>query len=103
MANCPKCQSQIMLVENIETGANNLVKCANQKTEKKGNDFIEVGTCDFKISFKTKMHDLSVQDMQNLLNGQEVVIKDNNKMVLDLNEKYFTKITFTEKFKEEVF
>ena len=103
MANCPKCGEKIMLVKNTETNQPNAIKCANQKTEKKGNEFVEVGKCDFKINFKTKLHDLTIQDMQNLLNGQTVKIKDTNTMTLDLSEKYFTKIVFAEKFKEEEF
>ena len=103
MANCPKCGSSLSLAVNNETKKPTYVRCSKQKTEKNGASFNEVGECDFKIQFNTKMYSIDKNQMKELLSGKQVQIKDNNKLSLDLTSKYFTKIEFGEKYSEEAF
>jgi len=98
---CPKCDSAIKMVK--DEGVPVRVRCENQKTEKVGSEFNEVGSCDFKINFKSKLYSLSTDDMKALLAGKEIGIKDGNKMKLDVNERMFTKIEFVNTQTEEDF
>ena len=104
MAVCPLCDGKLKVVVKKDTGELHYLKCENQKTEKRGNKFVEVGKCRFKINFHTKLYNLNKEQMKKLLNGEKIKIKDDNLLVLDLyNLQHFTRIEFTEKFVEEDF
>ncbi|NOQ32515.1 MAG: hypothetical protein GQ570_15525 [Helicobacteraceae bacterium] len=103
MANCPVCKSKLKLVTKKETGALAYLRCENQKTEKQGTNFVEVGKCKFKINFKSKLYDLKRDDMKNLLAGEKIKIKDGNILSLDLEKEMFTDIEFVDKYSEEDF
>ncbi len=100
---CPLCQSKLKINTKKDTGDLAYIRCENQKTEKQGSDFVEVGKCKFKINFRTKMYSLDKLQMKELLNGSEIAIKDNNTLKLDLTSDMFTKIDFGEKYAEEDF
>lgn len=103
MANCPKCKAKLSLVKENETGKPQRIRCINQKTEKSGNDFKEVGSCDFKVNFSSKLYNIDVSQMKDLIAGKSINIKDNNTMTLDLSKKFFTNIEFGNKYAEEEF
>lgn len=78
--------------------------CSERKTEKRGNDFIDIG-CRFKIHFdQTKVfgEKLNTQDIKKLLNNETLVSRKGHKMTLDLtNQDFFTKIEFAPKKEDE--
>lgn len=96
MAICPICSSQLKKGENM-------VFCQNFKPKKIGNDFVNDGTCDFKINLKNKFFGaLSVEDVKNLLAMSKVKNKKGDSIELDLkNKEFYTKITFAEKKVED--
>jgi len=95
---CPVCQKGT-----IKRGEK-FAYCSERKTEKRGNDFIDIG-CPFKIYFdQTKVfgEKLTPADIKKLLNGETIVSRKGHKMTLDLeNKSYFTKIEFAEKKEDE--
>jgi len=103
MAECPICKSKLKIITKKESGDLAYIKCENQKTEKKGADFVEAGSCKFKINFKTKFYELDKSEMKNLLNNEKIGIKDGNFLKLDLKNEMFTSIDFIDKYEEEDF
>ena len=103
MANCPLCKSKLKIVTKKESGELAYIKCENQKTEKKGSEFVDVGSCKFKINFKTKLYKIDKSEMKNLLDGQKITINDGNILQLDLQNEMFTKIEFVDKYEEDDF
>jgi len=104
MANkCPICGGSLKIATKKEDGCPSYLRCADQKTEKNGKDFVEVGKCKFKINFNTKFYNLTKEEMKRLLNGADITIKDDNILKLDVKSKMFTKIEFTEKYIEDDF
>ena len=72
MFKCPKCDSDI--IDN-----NGFFKCENQKSEKKDNEWVEVGSCDFKV----------YKNAFSRFNGPEPTLED-IKEIYDNGEKIFT-------------
>ncbi len=103
MAECPLCKGKLKIIIKKESGDLAYIKCENQKTEKKGSDFIEVGSCKFKINFKTKFYQIDKIKMKELLDGCGIEIKDGNILKLDLSNEMFTKIEFVDKYEEDDF
>ena len=103
MANCPLCKSKLKIVTKKEDKSLAFIRCENQKTEKKGVEFVEVGSCKFKINFKTKLYKIDKNEMKNLLDGKDITIKDGNILKLDLSNEMFTKIDFVDKYEEDDF
>ena len=103
MAECPICKSKLKIITKKESGDLAYIKCENQKTEKKGADFVEAGSCKFKINFITKLYKIDKTEMKLLLDGKKIEIKDGNFLVLDLDNAMFTKIEFIDKYEEEDF
>ena len=103
MANCPKCGGKIMLKKSKD-GSLNMIRCANYEVEKQGENFVNKGTCDFRIPFKNKVFGtLTPDDMKKILSGDSVSNKNGDKMELDLKNQYFTKITFASAPEDEEF
>jgi len=103
MAECPICKGKLKVITKKESGDLAYIKCENQKTEKQGSNFVEVGKCKFKINFKTKYYQIDKVQMKNLLDGSEIEIKDGNLLKLDLENEMFTKIDFVDKYDEDDF
>jgi hypothetical protein len=102
MANCPKCKSALSLVKDSETGKPTRIRCTKQKTEKKGNEFIETGECDFRVAFKTKIYSIDIEQMKKLVANEKVEFKGGS-IELDLTNSFFTKVTLKDKYTEEEF
>lgn len=94
---CPICKSGMKMKKDGK-GEPHYIYCENYKPEKKGNEFINTGTCDFKIFFDQKKAfnmNLSITDMKKLVAGGELVNAKGDTLNLDVsNEKYFTKIEY---------
>lgn len=103
MADCPLCGKGLKIVTKVDGGELAYLKCAFQKTEKVGGAFKETGKCKFKINFKTKLYEISKDEMKQLLNLKEITIKDDNLLKLDLKNEMFTEIIFKDKYSEEDF
>lgn len=101
--NCPICNGALKINKRADNGELSYIRCEHQKTEKKGAEFVEVGKCKFKINFKTKLYTLNKESMKLLLGGEEIAIKDNNTLKMDINSDMFTTITFGDKYVEEDF
>ena len=95
---CPVCQKGT-----IKKGEK-FAYCSERKTEKRGDEFIDVG-CRFKIHFdqsKVFGEKLTPQDIKKLLAGETLISRKGHKMTLDLsNQKFFTKIEFAPKQEDE--
>lgn len=81
---CPKCGSAILVNKKMFKCSTNVYKDG------------EVTGCPFGIFRENKQLDLTLNEEQFklLIEGECVVGENGNSMVLDLNEKYFTKITY---------
>ena len=83
---CPKCK------EGSLKKGDKMVYCSNYKPTKKGDSWVNEGSCDFKIMYKNKIwgEDLTPADIKKLVEGGELTNKRGDKMKLDLNNEYFT-------------
>ena len=86
---CPKCGNGTLKMK-----AEKMVYCSEYKPAKKGEKWINEGTCDFKIPLKNKIwgEDLTGADIKKLLNNETITNKRGDTMILDLTSEYFTKI-----------
>jgi hypothetical protein len=90
---CPVCNKGTLKV------GDKLVYCSDRVVEKVGNDFIDKG-CLFKVNFDQKKvygDVLTPGDIKALVEGKTLTSKKGHSLVLDLNNTFFTKITFAEK------
>ena len=85
---CPKCKNGTL------KKGDKMVYCSNYKPTKKGDSWVNEGSCDFKIMYKNKIwgEDLTPADIKKLVDGGELVNKRGDKMKLDLGNEYFTVI-----------
>ncbi len=85
---CPKCKNGTL------KKGDKMVYCSNYKPTKKGDSWVNEGSCDFKIMYKNKLwgEDLTPADIKKLVDGGELVNKRGDKMKLDLGNEYFTVI-----------
>lgn len=85
---CPKCGKGTL------KKGDKMVYCSNYKPTKKGDSWINEGSCDFKIMYQNKIWgaDLTPGDIKKLIEGGELTNKRGDKMKLDLNNSYFTTI-----------
>ncbi len=91
---CPKCKKG-----NLKVKKDKMVYCENYKPHKneKG-EWINEGSCDFRILLDTKMYNITTADVKNLLEKGEIEIKtkkgDKAKLILDLNNEYNCRLEF---------
>ena len=94
---CPKCG------EGTLKKTEKMVKCSENKPVKRedgswGNE----GTCDFRITYSNKAFgSLAPGDIKSMVEGKTITNKRGDKMTLDLESEYFTKIEFAPKADEE--
>ena len=94
---CPICQSGMKMRKN-EDGKPSMVYCDGYKLEKENESFVNKGSCDFHINFRSKMFgEVTTEQMKTLLSSQKIVNKKGDMLELDLkNKEYFTKFTRAE-------
>ena len=98
MAKCPKCNGKLKKVEAM-------VFCENYKPIKnESGDWKNEGNCEFRIMFKNKIFGtLSGDDIKKMLSGGYAENKKGDKIFLDTQSQYFTKIEFAPKVEPEDF
>ncbi|MDR0467640.1 MAG: hypothetical protein LBG67_02180 [Campylobacteraceae bacterium] len=93
---CPLCEA---MLEVNDSG----VYCKKREIEERGTSFINVGDCDFHISFKSQAFkkQLSRADIKKLIKGKTITDTEGNKMSLDLSQDngFYTYIEFAKKVK----
>ena len=86
---CPKCK-----IGTLKKGEK-MVYCTEYKPKKEGNDWINEGTCEFRIMLdqsKVFGKNLTPADVKTLVEGKKIVNK-NKTLLMDLeNKDYFVKI-----------
>jgi len=94
---CPKCKSGTL------KKGEKMVYCSGYKPAKKGDSWVNEGTCDFRVMYKNRAWgtDLTAADIKKLVEGGELVNKRGDRMKLDLESEYFTKIEFAPKPEDE--
>lgn len=100
MAQCPVCKSNKL--KKVET----MVFCeAYKPTKTQSGEWINEGTCTFRILFQNKIFGkLSDDDIKKMLSGGFAENKKGDKIFLDLqNKTFFTKIEFAPKKEAEDF
>jgi len=71
------------------------VRCANYKPKKIDGEFVNTGSCDFHINFKSNWGTLNTKIILDLVNGKSIENKDGAIISLDLeNTDFFTKIEY---------
>lgn len=92
---CPECGAGLKLSTG-DNGEPTSVYCSKMKMEKQGEEFVNIGSCDFRILFKQKLMNLTLskEDMKRLLAGKDIVNPRGDRLSLDLtNKEFFTKYT----------
>jgi len=94
---CPKCKKQ-----NLKKGEK-MVYCEEYRPKKVGESWANEGKCDFRINFANRVwgSSLSAGDVKALVDGKKLRNKKGDKMELDLESEYFTKIEFAPKVEDE--
>lgn len=95
---CPKCKK-----ENVKKNDNS-VYCAGYKPKKnEDGSWSNEGSCDFRVSLSNKVWKtkLTPADVKKLIDGETLTNKKGDKMILDLTNQFFTKITFAPKVEDE--
>lgn len=96
---CPVCGKGIKLKRD-GNGDPSFVYCTENKPEKRGDNWVNTGSCDFRLFFNQKKifnTTLSDKDMKKLLEGGSVVNAKGDVMEIDVNNKeHFTKFDFKE-------
>jgi len=91
---CPKCKNG-----NLKVKKGKMVYCENYKPVKneKG-EWINEGSCDFRILLDTKMYKIEPKDVKELIEKGEIEIKtkkgDTAKLILDLENEYNCRLEF---------
>jgi hypothetical protein len=91
---CPKCKNGNLKINE------KMVYCENYKPKKnEQGEWINEGTCDFRILLHNKIWgNISRDEIKELVSKGEVISKNGKmKMILDLENPYFTRIEFIEK------
>ena len=80
-----------------------MVYCAEYKPKKVGETWTNEGECDFRINLANKVwgKSLSGGDVKALVEGKVLSNKKGDKMSLDMESEYFTKIEFAPKVEDE--
>jgi hypothetical protein len=94
---CPKCGKGTL------KKGEKMVYCSEYKPKKSGNEWVNEGTCDFRIMYRNSAwkQDLTPGEIKKLVDGETLVNKRGDRMVLDLNSPYYTKIEFAPKEEDE--
>jgi hypothetical protein len=94
---CPKCKTGTL------KKGEKMVYCSEYKPKKDGNEWKNEGTCDFRIMYKNKAwgSDLAPGDIKKLVDGGTLENKKGDKMTLDLDNEFFTRIEFAPKPEDE--
>ena len=85
---CPKCKNGVM------KKGEKMVYCAEYKPTKNGDNWVNEGTCEFRILFDQKTvfgKIIEAKDIKTLIDGG-TLINGARKMKLDLDSQYFTKV-----------
>jgi hypothetical protein len=92
---CPLCGTGYLRATDTQ------VFCSNQKIQKEGDEFINVGTCDFHIILKKSKffgRDITSKEVVDLIeNDKPIVNKKGDKLFLDLENENFLKIEYAPK------
>ena len=92
---CPKCNHAELEIR--ESQAVKTLCCHEWQPSKSDGEWINKGSCDFRIPFKNKVFGtLSLEDIKELMRGNQIKNNKGDIMELDLESEYFTKITFAE-------
>jgi endogenous inhibitor of DNA gyrase (YacG/DUF329 family) len=76
----------------------------NQRQKNERGEWFNAGDCEFRVPFENKIFGkITPEQIRDLLAGKAVKNKKGDSMVLDLENKYFTKIVFAEKKPDEDF
>jgi len=94
---CPKCGKGTL------KKGEKMVYCSEYKPKKDGNEWRNEGTCDFRIMYANKAWGsaLSPGDIKKLVSGETLTNTRGDKMTLDLENEFFTKIEFAPKPEDE--
>jgi len=94
---CPKCKKGTL------KKGEKMVYCTEYKPKKSGNDFVNEGTCDFHIAFKNSAWGKAItpQEIKQIVEGTKVTNQKGDTLELDLDSKFFTKITYAPKQEDE--
>lgn len=97
---CPLCGKGIL---RLKQGA--YVYCEHYKPTKEGKEWVNGGDCDFHVNFKQKAfgRDLTMADMKKLIAGETLKASNGNTMILNVDNQFFTEITFAEKKQDKAF
>lgn len=101
---CPVCNQHELEIRTAKSGAKTLC-CEDWKPglqdDLDKNSWMNFGDCEFRIPFSNKIFgDLSIDDIKSIMVGEVLENEKGDTIELDLESKYFTKITFksVEKF-----
>lgn len=94
---CPKCKNS-----NIKLGEK-MAYCADYKPKKEGGVWKNEGKCNFRINLGNKVWGKTLEgsDIKKLITGETLINKKGDKMTMDLESEYFTKIEFAPKVEDE--
>ena len=98
MAKCPKCEKGTL------KKGEKMVYCSENKPVKmEDGSWGNEGTCDFRITYANKAfgRSLTPGDIKSLTEGKTLENAKGDKMTLDLESPYFTKIEFAPKTEDE--
>ncbi len=95
---CPKCGKGTL------KKSEKMVRCSENKPVKmEDGSWGNEGTCDFRIAYANKAfgRSLTPGDIKSLVEGKTLTNKRGDKMTLDLESEYFTRIEFAPKEEDE--
>lgn len=79
-----------------------MVYCSDYKPKKVGDNWINEGSCGFKIHYANKAFgNIDAKQIKLMIEGKTIHNKKGDSMVLDLESEYFTKIEFAPKVEDE--
>jgi len=95
---CPLCKKNT-----LKKRGDTLVFCGSYQPHKNDNgQWTNQGNCEFHIGLKNKVFGkISISDVKSIVNGSIVTNKKGDKIKLDLESTYFTKIEFAPKEEDE--
>ena len=98
--NCPVCGKGTIKIGNDKNGKPNRVYCSERKAERVGDEWINVGECNFQLFLnqeKIFRKTLSTAEMKKLLSGETIKNNRGDQMTFDKDSDYFTKVEFAPK------